>query len=212
MPARYPIEYSIEPKEIQVGTTWLTISLKNIGTKDLSSLDVRLNSFDTYSITVLGTGTYIPLLAQGEERDIYVEVSGSQSTSVYVSIEGWEVDSPFFWESPLIPITVGQEAAELASLFAMVEPYPVVGDLIRCEAKVQGLASSPELELDFWADYNGNFEKLGEVRTKALSPGEEATYATEFTPEEDGLYTIYAYLYDSEGKRIDRETDKVYVT
>lgn len=112
----------------------------------------------------------------------------------------------------MIPITVGKKSAELVNVFAMVEPYPVVGDVIRCEANVRGLTESPELELDFWADYDGNFEKLGEVRTKTLSANEEARYAAEFTPEESGLYTVYAYLYDSNGKRIDREIDKVFVT
>lgn len=212
MAFRYPIEYEIEPTEIDVGTNWLTITLKNIGSKDLTSLDVRLNSFDTYNLMALGSGTYIPMLEEDEEREIYVKVSGSQSTSVYVTIDGWQDSDRFFWESPMIPITVGKKPAELVNVFAMVEPYPVVGDMIRCEAKVRGLAGSSELELDFWADYDGNFEKLGEVQTKQLSSDEEATYAAEFTPEESGLYTIYAYLYDSSGKRIGREIDKVFVT
>lgn len=160
----------------------------------------------------LDSGTYIPLLEENEERELYVKVSGSQSTSVYITIDGWQNSDRFFWESPMIPITVGKKSAELVNVFAMVEPYPVVGDVIRCEAKVRGLAASPELELGFWADYNGNFEKLGEVRTKTLSANEEASYSAEFTPEESGLYIIYAYLYDSDGKRIDREIDKVYVT
>jgi hypothetical protein len=41
------------------------------------------------------------------------------------------------------------------------------------------------------------------------TPGEEATYSAEITPEEKGMHTIYAYLYD-DGRRIARETEYVY--
>jgi hypothetical protein len=211
MAIRFPLEYEITPQEIDVGTTWLTIKLKNIGTKELNNLDVRLNSFDPYQLTILGMGTLIPTLAPNEVRDVFVKVIGNQSSSVYITIDGWEDGSRFFWESPMVPISVGQEAAELVNMFAMVEPYPPVGELIRCEAKMRSLSKSPGLELEFWADTNGDFEKIGEVKTKELTPGEVTTYATEFTPEKEGLHTIYTYLYNNEGKRIDREIDMVYV-
>jgi hypothetical protein len=48
------------------------------------------------------------------------------------------------------------------------------------------------------------------VDTKPLSFGEEVRYSAEITPEEEGLYTIYAYLFDS-GRRIGRKVDYVYV-
>jgi hypothetical protein len=66
MAFRYPIEYEIEPTEINVGTNWLTIRLKNIGSKDLSGLDVRLNSFDTYNLMALDAGCHTSIHRSAE--------------------------------------------------------------------------------------------------------------------------------------------------
>lgn len=73
------------------------------------------------------------------------------------------------------------------------------------------MSQSEGLKLEFWADTpGGEFEELAIVETKALKPGEEATYSAEVTPGQDGLYTIYAYLYDGV-RRIGREVEYVYV-
>jgi hypothetical protein len=108
-------------------------------------------------------------------------------------------------------VSVGQEAAELVSLFALSEPYPPVGERVRCEATLRGLAKSQGLRLEFWADTPaGDFETLGEIETKRLDAGEEAAYAAEFLPKDTGMYTIYAYLFDGI-RRIGRRTEHVYV-
>lgn len=211
MAIKYPLEYELTPKRIDTGRQWVTLSLKNIGTQDLTGLDINLNSLDAYSISVLGTGSYISILKRNEERALPFQVSANRTGSLYVTLDGWKDGERFHWESPGIPVTVGEEVAELVSLFAMTEPYSIVGEKVRSEATVRGLSHSEGLKLEFWADTpGGEFEELAIVETKTLDPGEEATYSAEITPEEDGLYTIYAYLYDGV-RRIGREVEYVYV-
>jgi hypothetical protein len=210
MGIRYPIEYELKPRNVLVGTRWLTVNLKNVGTETLTGLDVNVNSFDTYSMSVFGTGRYVAVLEPGDERLLTFQVSASYSTSLYISIDGWQDGDSFHWESPYIPVTVGREVAELVSLFAMTEPYPALQEKITVEATVRGLSQTEGLNLEFWADMpGGKFEELASVETKALSPNEEVTYSAEITPEEAGMHTIYAYLYD-DGRRIARETEYVY--
>ena len=48
------------------------------------------------------------------------------------------------------------------------------------------------------------------VETEGLSAGEKVRYATQMTPVEEGLYTIYAYLYEN-GRRIGYQVEHVYV-
>ena len=210
MGMRYPIEYELNPKEIDAGIHWLTLNIKNVGTQALTGLDVQMNSFDTYSISVLGRGQYISVLAPDEERLLTFQMSVNSSTSLYISIDGWRDDSSFHWESPYIPVVMGRDVAELVSVFAMTEPYPGLREKIDIEATVRGKARTEGVHLEFWADTpSGNFEELADVETKALAPGEEVTYSAEITPEEEGRYTIYTYLYD-DGRRLDRETEIVY--
>ena len=138
MPIRHPIEYELTPKQVDAGTHWLTLRLGNEGSQELTGLDVRLNSLDAYGLSVFGTGSYIAILDADEERILPFQVSAVFSTTLYVSLDGWRDGAAFHWESPGIVITVGQEAAELVSLFAMTAPYPALGEKIRIEATVQG--------------------------------------------------------------------------
>ena len=211
MAVKYPLEYEITRDSIDTGQHWITLRIKNIGAQELTGLDVNLNSLDVYSIGVLGTGTYVSCLSPDEERQLPFQVSANRTGSVYVTVDGWRESARFHWESPSIPMTVGAEVAELVSLFAMTEPYSVVGEQIRVEATIRGLAAERGLSLEFWADTpSGEFEELAIVETKELAPGEEATYSAEVTPEEEGLYTLYAYLYDGV-RRIGREVETIRV-
>jgi hypothetical protein len=211
MAIKYPLEYELTPTSMDSGRHWVTLRVKNIGTQDLTGLDLNLNSLDAYSISVLGTGSYISILEPNESRELPFQVSANRTGSLYLTLDGWKDGERFHWESPGLPITVGAESAELVSLFAMTEPYSIVGERVRCEATVRGLGQSEGLKLEFWADTpGGEFEELAIVETKALSPGEEATYSAEVAPDEEGLYTIYAYLYDGV-RRIGREVEYVYV-
>ena len=50
---KYPIEYELNPTEIDKGTQWLTLKLKNTGSKTLKRLDVALHSLDTFYLLPL---------------------------------------------------------------------------------------------------------------------------------------------------------------
>jgi hypothetical protein len=211
MAMRYPIQYEITPDSVPVGTRWLNVTLQNVGTEDLTMLDVRLNSLDVYALSVYGTGSYIAILKPDEKRVLPFQVLASATASVYVTADGWRDGDPFHWESPGIRVTVGEEAAELVSLFAMTEPYPLLGEHIRCEAAIRAIADSESLTLEFWLETpSGEFEEIATVETKGLVAGEQARYAAEVTPEEHGLYTVYAYLFDG-ARQIGRELETIFV-
>jgi len=211
MAARYPIQYELEPRSVDAGMNWLTLHLRNMGTEELKDLDVRLNSLDTWSMYVYGTGDHILILSPSDEEVIHFQVSVIVTSRVYVSIDGRRDGEPFHWESPGVVVRVSQEPAELVSLFAMTEPYPVAGERLRCEATVRGLAESGGFRLEFWANApSGRFDEVAVVKTKDIAPGEEVRYGAEVLPEEEGPYTLYAYLYDG-AKRIGREKEYVYV-
>jgi hypothetical protein len=55
---KYPIEYELYPTEMDVGTSWVTLKLKNIGREILRYIDVQLHSRDTHNLTVYGTGLF----------------------------------------------------------------------------------------------------------------------------------------------------------
>ncbi len=52
---KYPIEYELEPAEIERGTSWLALKLKDTGIETLKKLDIQLHSLDTDYLTVYGT-------------------------------------------------------------------------------------------------------------------------------------------------------------
>lgn len=211
MALRYPIEYELTPRNIQAGRRWVSLRLKNVSSDTLTALDVRLNSLDVYSISVYGTGSYVSVLEPEEEVVLPFQLQANSSGSLYISADGFRDGAGFHWETPAVPITVGEEVAEIVSLFAMTEPYPLLGDRLECEATVRGLQETGGVTLEFWAENPSlDFESFHTIETKALSPGETVRYSAEFEPEEEGLYTIYAYLYDG-ARRIGREIEHVSV-
>jgi len=86
-----------------------------------------------------------------------------------------------------------------------------IGEEIEVEASVKGMRDSEGLKLVFWMDTpSGKYEELSEIKTRKLSKGEEASYKAKIKPKEEGLYTVYANLYDDHG-RIDRDYDISWV-
>jgi hypothetical protein len=194
-----------------MGARWLTLTIKNAGDENLIGLDVKLNSLDAYSISVYDAGHYITSLKPGEEAVIPFQVLVNATDFCYVSIDGMQSTRGLHWESPRIRLTLGESKAALVSLFALTKPYPPRGERIQVEATLQGTAGSDDLRLEFWAQTPGEeFKELGIVQPKNLAEKERARYTVEFVPEEEGLYTVYAYLYDG-AKRIGHELDQVYV-
>jgi hypothetical protein len=174
-------------------------------------LDIRLNSLDAYSISPYEAGSYLAEIKPAEERTLPFRVSAVRSGRVYISVDGWRGLESFHWESPSILITVGEPVADLVSLFAMTEPYPPPNRTIRVEARIRGVVKSENLALELWADKpSGELEELASIETKQLAPGEEVDYAAEITPQQEGLYSIYAYLYDG-ATRIGHQVEYVYV-
>lgn len=43
---KFPLEYELTPSLLEAGRHWVTLHLKNIGTENLTGLDVKLNSLD----------------------------------------------------------------------------------------------------------------------------------------------------------------------
>jgi hypothetical protein len=212
---RYPIDYELTPMEIDKGTSWLTLKLKNIGRETLKDLDLQLHSLDTYNLTVYGTwafgaGHYLQDLEPDKEKEVVFRVNAIGSANVYATIKGRKDGKYFWWESGWTNIRLSEEKAEIGRLLVLSNPNTVIGKTISAEATIKGLQKSAGLKLEFWVETPiGKFEEQATIDIKDLPVGEEARYTAEFTPKETGFYTIYAYLYD-EGARISFKTETIY--
>jgi hypothetical protein len=211
MITKYPIGCDVNPTSVPEGMHWLTVKVKNIGDQELTNLDVKLNSVDTYAITVLGTGNHLPELLPNTEREVPFRVLANSRAELYVSVDGWKALRLFHWESGAIRITVDSEVAAIQNLSAMTERHPPTGQSIRCEAVLEGFAESEGLSLELSAGTpDGEHREIAKIEINTLEPEETAVYSAEFTPHREGLYTLYAYLY-KDAKRIDRQVEHVYV-
>lgn len=192
----------------------MTLRLKNLGSEEMRELDVRLHSFDTLSITLYEQKGYLPNLPPNEQGFAYFKVNVFASGDLYASVRcrKGEKNERFEWETPWISARVVDQAAEIESIFVS-NPYGAVGKELEVEATVQGVTSnSGALDLRFWADTpSGKYEELATIKTKKLSPGEEVSYTAHITPKEEGFYNVYATLYDSSNRRIDRDSDIIWV-
>jgi len=196
------------------GKQWLTLKLKNTGNKTLRRLDVELHSLDTFYLFPLfypfGIGQYIGELRPDEEREVVFQVNAQGSADVYVTIRARKDRDYFGWESGWTHISVSEEKAEIGRLVVLSHPYTRIGKTLSAEATIKGLRKGTGLKLEFWVETpSGNFEEQATIDIKELSVGEEARYSAEFTPNETGHYTIYAYLYDGL-RRIGHKTDYIH--
>ncbi len=209
---KYPFEYEVTAEQIETGTNWLTLRLKNISKDTLRGLDIQLHSLDTYYLTVYGTGFYRKYLeSDKEEKDLVFQVNVLGSTDVYVTIRVRKENGDYFlWESGRTHIYLAEEKAELERLAVLSHPYTTIGKTLSAEATVKGLRNGVGLKVEFWVETpSGKFEEQAKIDIKELSAGEEARYTTEFTTKETGDYTVYAYLYDGQ-KRIGYKTEVIY--
>ena len=212
---KYPIQYELDPTEIEEGIHWLTLKLKNIGNKTIQGLDVELHSLDTAFLTVygawgFGAGHYLPGLQPNEEKEVAFHVNALGSADVYATITGRMGGERFWWESAWTRILLSEEKAILEHVLVLSHPYTTIGKTLSAEATIKGLRKSTGLKLEFWVEPpSRKFEEQAKMNIKELSAGEEARYTTEFTPKETGNYHIHAYLYDG-WKRIGHKTNIVY--
>lgn len=197
MATKFPIRYSLVPKSVEEGQHWVTARFQNLSAEELTNLEVRLNSIDTWSIYVHGQGDFIPVLRPKEEQEVHFQISANATGRVYITIDGQRVEGAFHWESPEISIEVGQPVAELVSLFAMSEPRVPLGRPITFQAAVRGLAASRNLVIEFWVDTpTGESKSLAKEGLGRLEAQEVVEPAVGFTPEDEGIYVLHAYLYD----------------
>ena len=211
---KHPIEYELNPTEMDKGKQWLTLTLKNIGNRTLKRLDVELHSLDTFYLSPLffpfGIGHYIGELQPDEEREVVFQVDAQGAADVYATISARTDGEYFSWESGWTHISVSEEKAEIGRLLVLSHPYTAIGKTLSAEATIKGLRKSAGLKLEFWVeDPSGKFEEQATIDIKELSIGEEARYTTEFTPKEIGYYNIYAYLYDG-WRKIGHKTNSIY--
>ena len=215
---KYPFDYELTPTEIDLGTNWVTLKLKNIGRETLRGLDIQLHSLDTYNLTAYGNwasgaGQYFPSLKPGEEKEMEFRVNALGSANVYITIKGsrdGEYSKYLTWESGWTYLRVSEEKAEIGRLLVLSNPYTAIGETISAEATVKGLKESTGLRLEFWVEAPiGKSEQQASIDIKDLAVGEEARYTVEFTPKQMGYYTIYAYLYD-DWRRIGYKTEDIY--
>ena len=207
---KYPIGYEVTPMVVDKGVNWLTLRLKNIGKETLKGLDIQLHSLETYCLSVYTSGNYVGDLAPNTERELFFRVDVSGSAEVYATIRGRKDGDYFWWESGWTNINVSEEKAEIERLLVLSHPYTAIGKTISIEATIKSLGKSMDLSLQFWVEPpSGRFEEQTEIDIKDLPVGEETRYTAEFTPNETGYYTIYAYLYDG-WRRIGRKTGYIY--
>jgi hypothetical protein len=209
---KYPFEYEVTAEQIEKGTNWLALRLKNISKETLRGLDIQLHSLDTYCLTVYGTGFYrMYLESDKEEKDLVFQVNVLGSADVYLTVRARKEGGDYFlWESGWTHISLDEEKAELERLVVLSHPYTTIGKTLSAEATVKGLRNGMGLKVEFWVETpSGKFEEQAKIDIKELSAGEEARYAAEFTPDETGDYTVYAYLFDG-SRRIGYKTDVIY--
>ena len=215
---KYPIEYELNPTEMDKGKQWLTLKMKNIGNKTLERLDVELHSLDTFYLFPLffpfGIGHYIGELKPDEEQEVVFQVNAQGSAEVYVTINARKDGDYFLWESGWTHISVIEEKAEIGRLVVLSHPYTTIGETLSVEATIKGLGKITGLKLEFWVETpSGKFEEQATIDIKELSVGEEARYSAEFTPQETGYYAIYAYLYvraRNGWRKIGHKADSIY--
>jgi hypothetical protein len=211
---KYPIEYELNPTEMDKGKQWLALTLKNTGSKTLKRLDVELHSLDTFYLFPFifpsGIGHYIGELKPDEEREVVFQVNANGSADVYATIRARKNGDYFGWESGWTHISISEEKAEIGRLVVLSHPYTAIGKTLSAEATIKGLRKGTGLKLEFWVETpEGKFEEQATIDIKELSVGEEARYSAEFTPKEKGYYTVYAYLYDG-WRKIGHKTDSIY--
>jgi hypothetical protein len=209
--SKYPIEYELSPNTLEKGTHWLTLRLKNVGEEILHNLDIKMHSTDSLHIYFRNPSDYMHRLRPDEEDFLSFQVDAHATTSVYFSIRYYKGGGQFHWDSPWIRVGVIGEAAELESILVS-KPYGTIERELDVEATIKGTGDSEGLKLTFWADTpSGDYEELAEIKTKKISRGEEASYTAKIRPKQEGYYTVYANLYDNDGRRIGRDSDTIWV-
>lgn len=193
MKTKYLLAYDL-PKCIDAETRKVTLALTNTSEHELRNLEVALNSLDESALRVLDQEVQIAELIPGETKTVTFAIAPKKSASVYVSVSGWKPKRFFHWESAAAQIQVGRDGADSTGQPEST-PQLSVDEVVRFETTINNLASDADIEIAFWAqDPQGTCVQLAELNPEPIPEGEQASYAVEFTPQQKGLYTIYARL------------------
>lgn len=212
MPSKHPIQYDLTPRTVEPGMSWVTLTLENVGEKELGNLAINLYSADTYCVMVVGTGAFVPSLAPGEAASLPFQISAQATGELYVSLDGRSDGEPFHWESPDLSLAVGGQPAELVSFVALKAPRARLGEPLVFEATVRGLVESANLVVEFWVETpEGEFLSLAKEGLGILAEDEVMRRTVEFAPEEEGLYLLHAYLYQG-ARRIGHKVEYLSIT
>jgi hypothetical protein len=211
MAIKHPIEYELEPRGVPEGIHWINLHVKNVGDTKLEELDIKLNSLDTYCIRVISKETEASDLEPGEEIVRQFRVSVGATGQVYVSMDGQRDGADFHWESPGISLLVGEPVAELVSFLAQRDPSTFIGDPITCEATIRTFVPTMNLVVEFWVETpDGELRSIAKEGLQEVPGAKEITHTFEFTPDQEGLYVLHAYLYEN-AQRIGHETEVLSV-
>jgi len=210
MKLKRPFEFEITPETIDSGTHWITIKLQNVSEDTLTNMDIRLHSMNPFFITVLGTGSFLSILKNNETGTIPFQVNAEATGRVYFTVSGERDGVYFYWDSPPVQLTVGDEIARLRSVFILTHPYIAKGTTIEVEAVIQATKGGKELDLTFWLDSPTSYEFIGETKTKMLESGEEVKYSVEISPKEEGIHEVFVYLFDGT-RLVGKDSDAIWV-
>lgn len=206
-----PFEYNLTPETVEPGTRWISVHLENTEKQPLMNLDVRLVSNDPLRIRSLDRGGYLTMLNPGQEKVIPMQVEVSQGGWVYLHVEYWIEGEMFYWESPNVWISAERDPARMMTLFSMNGPQVSVDEETAIEATLTAIMPTDALRVDFWVETaDGRFEAFASVDVDPMDDGEIRTVTSQFTPDEAGLYSVYAYLFDGD-RRLDRKIEQIRV-
>lgn len=190
------IGYTIKPTNIDIGERWITVELENISRNALQNLSVKIQSLDTFGVEVIEGSRFIPQLVPETNTAVHFRVKALFTARVYVSIEGYENDEPFYWESMPQRLKVNEDIAEIAYFITENKPKILLDDKVESEIGILSKQNIKNLRVEFWVeDPEYLIEEVDMTTIENMSAGDMKIVSTTFTPEKKGVYTIYAYIY-----------------
>ncbi|MFW6282461.1 MAG: hypothetical protein ACOC1P_00205 [Minisyncoccales bacterium] len=208
---RKGIEFELTPEVVDIGERWVTLTIKNKSQETLRNLDIHLNSIDTLGLDVRDSAKYVPILLPDEKINLFFRANIFFSTRVYVSMTGYRNEELFYWETPDMLVKISTQMAEIISMFATTTPQPIIGDTIKCVARISVKDHVDDLDLETWIEApDGEIEEVEIISLDEAGPGEIKEYISEFTPKIKGVYIVRSQLFKGI-KRLSSKTDYVYV-
>lgn len=213
MAVKEDMEYSIRPEAVDTGLNTFYLKVKNKGKEKINDAVVRLNTLDAYALNISGTGEKVRSLEPGKEKEFKFQAWANSTGAAFASIDGvsGKDGKKIHRESFAFTLKAGRDTARIFSLFALSYPYSPIDKKLKCEAAIEAMAESRGLSLEFWLEPPaGQNTMLGSVKMKDMKKREMVSYSAEFTPENEGIHAVHAYLYEG-ARRIGHKMIYVHV-